>query len=114
MMDLASVRPIISGQKMKIWSPVLVVAVDDKKTMIVTYTEVGWVTENDGRQVFRYHILDVAPSSLRVKLENEPRVDDEGKTVVWHIVLVDHKNYCWGRDDWLQGECTPPRIRCGT
>jgi hypothetical protein len=88
---------------------------DDKKTtMLLTYSEVGWVTETDSRKVFRYKILSTTQTSLRVQLEREPRLDDHGNPVVWHITPIDGDTYCWGRDDWPQGACTPPRKRCGT
>jgi hypothetical protein len=84
----------------------------DKSVMMVEYAEVGWVTESDSRKVFRYRILGMHDAVLRTKLENEPRLDDQGKPVVWHIVVVDADTYCWGRDDWPQGACTTPRKRC--
>jgi hypothetical protein len=80
--------------------------------MLITYADVGWVTETDSRKIFRYRILSVGESSIRVALENEPRLDPNGKPVVWHIVVVDDETYCWGRDDWPKGLCTPPRKRC--
>jgi hypothetical protein len=85
---------------------------DDESLMMVEYAEVGWVTENDSRKVFRYWILGRNDPVLRTQLENEPRLDDQGNPVVWHIVVVDADTYCWGRDDWPQGACTPPRKRC--
>jgi hypothetical protein len=84
----------------------------DKSMMMVEYDEVGWVTESDSRKVFRYRILGAKDPVLRTQLENEPRLDDQGKPVVWHIVVVDADTYCWGRDDWPQGACTTPRKRC--
>jgi hypothetical protein len=87
---------------------------DDKRTMmLLTYRDVGWVTETDSRKVFRYKVLSTSRSSLRVQLEREPRLDDHGNPVVWHITPIDGDTYCWGRDDWPQGACTPPRKRCG-
>jgi hypothetical protein len=86
---------------------------DERTTMLITYADVGWVNENDSRKVFRYKVLGAGQSALRAQLENEPRLDKQGKPVVWHVVLVDENTYCWGRDDWPQGACTPPRKRCG-
>lgn len=74
----------------------------------------GWATQNDSRKVFRYRILSTDDFALRTQLENESRLDDQGQPVVWHIVVVDAETYCWGRDDWPQGACTPPRKRCET
>lgn len=84
-----------------------------RKTMFNTYAEVGWVTEHDSRKVMRYAILDDKQGFLRVKLEDESRLDDAGRPVIWHVVLVDDNTYCWGRDDWAPGSCTPVRKRCG-
>lgn len=86
---------------------------ETKATMLITYADVGWASESDSRKTFRYKILDVAPSSIRVALENESRLDSNGEPVVWHIVIVDDDTYCWGRDDWPIGACTPFRKRCG-
>jgi hypothetical protein len=85
---------------------------DDRTMMLIEYAEVGWATETDSRKVFRYRILSTDHSAIRVQLENESRLDEKGKPVVWHIVVVDAETYCWGRDDWPQGACTPPRKRC--
>lgn len=85
---------------------------DGNKNMLIEYAQMGWVTETDSRKVFRYRILGADESALRVQLENEPRLDEQGKPVVWHIVAVDAETYCWGRDDWPEGACTPPRKRC--
>lgn len=85
-----------------------------RKTMFNTYADVGWITENDSRKVMRYTILDDDKGYLRVALENESRLDAEGRPVIWHVVLVDDDTYCWGRDDWSPGSCTPVRKRCGT
>lgn len=84
-----------------------------RKTMFNTYADMGWVTEDDGRKVMRYTILDDDKGYLRVALENETRLDEEGRPVIWHVVLVDDDTYCWGRDDWPPGSCTPVRKRCG-
>lgn len=84
-----------------------------RKTMFNTYANVGWVTEHDSRKVMRYMILDDDKGYLRVTLEGETRLDAEGRPVIWHVVLVDDDTYCWGRDDWHPGSCTPVRKRCG-
>ncbi len=90
-----------------------VLSFNEEKTMMsVTYADAGWVTEDDSRKVFHYKILSANPSALRMQLENEPRLDNAGKPVVWQLVLVDADTYCWGRDDWPQGACTSPRKRC--
>lgn len=83
-----------------------------KKTMLVTYAEKGWATKDDSRQVFSYEILSADSSVFRVRMDGESRLDDKGNPVVWHVVLVDQDTYCWSRDDWPAGECTPPRKRC--
>ncbi|MEX1222351.1 MAG: hypothetical protein WEA82_09610 [Idiomarina sp.] len=85
---------------------------DDRTKMYIKSDDGGWVTEDDKRNVFSYDILSVHPNRLRTQLENEPRLDGEGESVVWHIILLDDNTHCWGRDDWHPRSCTPPRMRC--
>lgn len=85
---------------------------DDHKVMISTYSEIGYATETDAREQFIYDVLEVGESELRLELEEESRLDSEGNPVVWILRLVDENTFCWGRDDWRPGGCTPPRIRC--
>lgn len=93
-------------------SPHVISFDDARTTMLIEYADVGWVTESDSRKVFRYRILDAGPSAIRMQLENEPRLAADGTPVVWRFVVVDADTYCWGRDDWPQDGCTPPRRRC--
>ena len=85
---------------------------DDGKTMTATYPDTGYASEADARNKFDYEILDVSESWLRMALQNEQRLDADGKPVVWILKLVDENTFCWGRDDWQPDECTPPRFRC--
>lgn len=80
--------------------------------LIIDYVEKGYLSESDARKTFVYRILSAQENALRVQLENEPRLDAEGNPVVWHIMPLDTNTYCWGRDDWPPGACTPPRSRC--
>jgi len=85
---------------------------DDGKTITVSYPDNGYASEFDARSKFEYDILDVNESWLRMALQNEQRLDADGKPVVWVLKLVDENTFCWGRDDWPSDGCTPPRFRC--
>ena len=87
---------------------------DDQKVMISTYSDIGYASETDAREQFIYDVLEVGESELRLALEEESRFDSDGNSVVWILRLVDENTFCWGRDDWRPGGCTPPRIRCET
>ena len=87
---------------------------DDKKVMISTYSDIGYASKTDARKQFNYDVLEEGRSELRLALENESRLDDDGNPVVWILRLVDENTFCWRRDDWRPGGCTPPRTRCKT
>lgn len=78
----------------------------------IKYVEKGYISETDGRQTLKYNILNANDKLLRVQLIDETRLDSKGKAVVWHIKSIGTEQYCWGRDDWAQNECTPPRYKC--
>jgi hypothetical protein len=85
----------------------------DKRYMIVERKIFGCATETDCRKTFKYEVLGHTDRYIRVAMENESRVDDDGHPVIWHIVPLDHNTFCWGRDDWPEDGCTPNRKRCG-
>ncbi len=88
----------------------------DGEFMIVTRAKLGWATKTDSRKVFRYRILSRHATYLRVALENESRLDEQGRPVIWHIISVDKTTYCWGRDGRpdLDQNCPAlfSRVRC--
>lgn len=87
---------------------------DDGKLMIATYLDIGYTSESDGRKQFIYDVLAVSESAVTVVLENEERLDANGDPVVWIVRLIDENTFCWGREDWPDDSCTPPRMRCDT
>lgn len=80
--------------------------------MIMSYSPIGYATENDSRKDFVYVIYEVTDTMIRAELEEEQRLDSNGKPVVWQLKLIDESTYCWGRDDWPSDACTPPRWKC--
>ncbi|RLA52587.1 MAG: hypothetical protein DRR42_07155 [Gammaproteobacteria bacterium] len=84
----------------------------NRKTMIATNPNIGYASETDGRKTFIYDVLEVRETTIRVALENEPRLDANGNPVVWIVKLLDENTFCWGRDDWPASGCTPRRMRC--
>lgn len=64
--------------------------------MTISYPDVGYVTEADSRKDLLYEVLEVTDVALRVKLNDESRLDSNGKQVIWHIKLVDDNTFCWG------------------
>ena len=85
---------------------------DDRATMIHTYQSVGYATETDARESFRYSVISLTDTELFAYLENEERLTEDGDPVIWIFRLIDDDNYCWGRADWPSGSCTPKRMRC--
>ncbi len=66
------------------------------------------------RDVYEYSVIAIAGNSVRMKLEGETRTDDRGELVVWDLVRISDDSYCWHRADWTPGQCTVPRLRCGS
>jgi hypothetical protein len=62
---------------------------------------------------FQYQILSVTPSAIRMQLEDETRLTDSGKPVIWDLQLLTQNQYRWHRTDWRYGAYTRPVKRCG-
>ena len=89
--------------------------IDIKESNIyIEYVEKGYISENDARKILTYKILSQSNDSIRVLLENETRLDNDNKQVIWHLKSINNDEYCWSRDDWGEGSCTPSRFRCKT
>jgi hypothetical protein len=61
---------------------------------------------------FRYRIISVTRSSMRMQIEGESRLTDTGKPVVWDLVMRGRNEYRWHRTDWRYGAYTPPIRQC--
>ena len=85
---------------------------DDWKTLIATFPDGAYFDEDDIRDQLRYRIHDVTESEIRAAMEDETRLDPDGNPVVWRLRLIDSRTFCWGRDDWPENYCTPPRYKC--
>ena len=59
-----------------------------------------------------YKILDEGPNFLRMRIEGEDRKTEEGKPVVWDIVLLERDKYCWCRTDLPDNACSKAVLRC--
>jgi hypothetical protein len=49
---------------------------------------------------------------LRIKGVGEERRTDNGKLVVWDLVMKDSDTFCWHRTDWKATNCTKDFVRC--
>lgn len=49
---------------------------------------------------------------LVVQYDGETRLDDDGKPVVWELILVDANTFHWQRADWSNDSFTAPSHRC--
>ena len=80
--------------------------------MIISYPDKGYAGDSDVREDFVYSIYEFTDTMIRAQLEDESRLDNSGKPIVWQLHLIDENSYCWSRDDWPADSCTPPRLRC--
>ncbi len=57
-------------------------------------------------------LLPWAPFAIRLDMEGEDRRTDDGKLVVWDLVLQSRDRYHWHRTDWPPNGMTEAVIRC--
>ncbi len=60
-----------------------------------------------------YDIVGEGPSFLTGAIRGETRMRDDGKPVVWDLVLTGPDAYAWHRTDWPEGAGTARIRRCG-
>lgn len=60
-----------------------------------------------------YDLLELKPSRLRGAIRGEKRLTDNGKPVVWDLVMFSPDEYHWQRTDWDPWGYTPAIVRCG-
>lgn len=65
--------------------------------MVMTITS-GDIGASDG--VTTYDVLSVSRSTIRGAIRGETRKTDDGKPVVWDLVLTSPDEYRWQRTDW--------------
>lgn len=80
---------------------------------IVTLTLIKSIQE-DSVQVssFNYSISNVYKDGFRSKIENEKRLDLDGKQVEWDLTLLNDSTFFWSRADWEKGYGTKLIVRC--
>lgn len=59
-----------------------------------------------------YDIIREAPRVMRMKIIGESRKTDDGKVVVWDLVLKSKDSFCWHRTDWPNEACTRVLNKC--
>ena len=86
----------------------------DNGTLMYVFTEDGFITSEEGaiEQISTYKILGESDRVIRARIENEYRKTDDGKLVVWDMVLINDNQFCWHRTDWPSTACTSPMYRC--
>ncbi len=69
-------------------------------------------SQGEIRHKYWYHVLSVNEDFLRVRMNNERRLDANGQPVVWHLIPKQDGIYVWGRDDWEARQTTHAYERC--
>ena len=87
---------------------------DDGRTMTITM-QFPVVVDSGERDwsVTTYDILKTTPSRIRGAIRGETRMTDDGKPVVWDLVVTGDNEYSWYRTDWPSWGRTSGNIRCG-
>jgi|SRR5687767_3073480 len=84
----------------------------DGKVMTITQDELS--VDDDGRDwtVTTYDVVSTTASRVRGAIRGETRVTDDGRPVVWDLVVIDSNAYVWHRTDWPASGYTARVIRC--
>ena len=59
-----------------------------------------------------YDIVDITPTRIRGAIRGEIRHTDDGKPVVWDLVMFSANEYRWHRADWAPWNYTREVVRC--
>jgi hypothetical protein len=65
-----------------------------------------------GDDLFVYDVLKITPTRIRGSLRGARRNPDDGKPVVWDLVMFDANEYRWQRTDWAPWNYTGEVVRC--
>lgn len=111
------IREILSGD----WTPSVcteshrgISFSDDGKQMFIVSRQGLLGAQRGGMvsEVATYQILEESERVLRMQMDKEDRLDEDGNPVVWDLVLINEDTFCWHRTDWRAGSCTLNRVRC--
>jgi hypothetical protein len=83
---------------------------DSGQVMAITLAEIDSTTGTPDVAV--YDIVREGPSSIMGAIRNETRLTEDGKPVVWELILISPDRYVWRRTDWGRWNSTAPIIRC--
>ena len=59
-----------------------------------------------------YVITGENKNILNTKIKGEDRLDKNGHSVSWQLVVQSEDTFCWRRNDWPKNSCTKNLIRC--
>lgn len=85
---------------------------EDGKRVDFVHSALGLATPTDARDRFSYRVGEQRGNRLRLDMENETRLDDDGNVVSWDLILLSKNEFCWNRSDWPEDGCTVSTFRC--
>jgi hypothetical protein len=83
---------------------------DSGRVMIIRQSQIDSATGAPYESV--YDIVAEEPSIITGAIRNEKRLTDDGKPVVWELILTSPHKYTWRRTDWARWSSTASIIRC--
>jgi hypothetical protein len=81
---------------------------------VMTITQQNRFVDSLGtdRTTTTYDVLRTDSTTIRGAIRGETRRTDDGKPVVWDLVLMGPNEYRWHRTDWWSRGYTAPIVRC--
>lgn len=93
-------------------NPFVFSVASDRKSIRVTYKSLDKKTNKEENKEFTYKVIDADKFRIRAQIEEEKRLTDDGKPVVWDFYFFSRNEFRWHRTDWAANGFTPPAIRC--
>ena len=93
-------------------NPFVFAVASDKKSIKVTYKIFDKETNKETDKEFTYEVIKADKLKIRAQVENEKRLTDDGKPIIWDFYFFSKDVFRWHRTDWKDNSFTPQATRC--
>ena len=84
----------------------------DHDLMYLTFTRPAVDSAGNVDSGAVYDVVQHSRSHIRGAMHQEARLTEDGKPVVWDLVMMSPHTLAWRRTDWTAGQYTVQAVRC--